>query len=185
MKFFGGDLGLTNDSSTLAGVEVIGNELSLFELTEIRPEKGQPLKLSEVIGAFAEIVRAHGCSAFMADGWSREAAREHADKVGITIESAPEGRAGKVAAYLATRDALREGVLHLPNNPRLRAQLRAVIAKPVAGGGLVISSPRRGGHGVLVSGLTLAVWQAREACNNTVTFDDDSQWSACIPRMRV
>ena len=182
MIYFGGDLGLTTDSSTLAGVREEDGLLELVELTEIRPEKNKPLKLSEVVKSFAEIVREHGASSFMADGWSREAAREHAEHAGITIESAPEGRTGKVAAYLATRDALREGVLRLANNPRLRAQLRAVIAKPVAGGGLVISSPRRGGHGDLVSAVVLAVYQAREGGNSVLEYD--TRYDAYLPKLR-
>lgn len=180
-KYAGGDLGLTRDSSTLAIVATHGEDLALVELLECRPEKGAPLKLSEVIATFAGVLREHGLSSFMADGWSREPAREHATREGVAIEDAPAGRNGKTQAYLATRDALREGTLRLPNEARLRAQLRSIRARPIAGGSLDISAPRRSGHGDLVSSLVLAVWQARQG--GPVIYD--TQWDAYIPKMRV
>ena len=160
-KFFaGGDIGLVSDSSALAIVGLNGREITLRDLLELRPEKGRPLKLSAVIGAFAERLATLGLRSFTADGWCREPAREYTKALGIYIEDAPEGAAGKTAAYLATRDAMREGRLALGVNLRLRAQLRSIVSAPTSGGGLKISAPRRGGHADLVSALVLAVHSA-------------------------
>lgn len=177
----GGDLGLTADSSALAVADEHETEIGIIDLVELQPEPGTPLKLSEVIELFAETLAPHGLRSFMADGWSREAAREHAEKHKVEIEAAPGGRQGKVDAYLATRDALREGVLGLPDNARLRAQLRSIIARPVPGGGLAISAPRRGGHGDLVSAIVLAVYQLRIAADLHLEFDDSIE----MPRTRI
>ena len=160
-KFFaGGDIGLVSDSSALAIVGLSGRDITLRDLLELRPERGRPLKLSAVIASFAERLAVFGLRSFMADGWAREPAREYCTPLGIFIEQAPEGAAGKTAVYLATRDALREGRLALGVNLRLRAQLRSIVSAPTSGGGLKISAPRRGGHGDLVSALVLAVHSA-------------------------
>lgn len=182
-KYAGGDLAQIGDSSALAIVGLEDGIIRLLEMIELRPKKGAPLKLSEIIATFAETLARHELGAFMADGHVREAAREHADKRGLAILDAPEGRKGKMDVYLATRDAIREGQLRLGVNLRLRAQLMAITSRPVPGGGLSISSPRRAGHGDLVSALTLAVWQARTAHQSTVRYDD--RFDAFVPRMSV
>lgn len=183
-EFFcaGGDVGLIHDSSALAIVGCRGREIHLMELFEMRPEKGQPLKLSRVMAGFAEVLQRYSLHSFMADGWVREPAREHSDEHGVTIEAAPEGNAGKVAVYLATRDAMREGRLHLGVHLRLRAQLRAMQSKPMSGGRMQITAPRRSGHGDLVSALVLAVWQASQP---TESYALDDEYDDYIPKMRI
>ena len=68
----------------------------------------------------------------------------------------------KQAAYVALRAVLHDGRLDLPPNARLRQQLRDVMAKPMPGGGVNITSPARpdGSHGDLVSALVNAAWGA-------------------------
>jgi hypothetical protein len=185
--FAGGDIGLVSDSSALAIVGVRGREIHLMDLLELRPERGRPLKLSNVIASFAERLESFGIRSFMADGWSREPAREYTDACGLTISAAPEGQAGKVAVYVATRDAMREGRLHLGMHLRLRAQLRSITSTPVAGGGLKISAPRRGGHGDLVSAVTLAVSQACASGSeiNLSAMMGDPHWAACMGLSRM
>ena len=155
----GGDLGLVSDSSALAVVAHDANIITLADLLEERPKKGAPLKLSAVLASFAAKLRAHDASSFFADGHSREAAREHAEKEKIRIEDAPAGNEGKWRTHLALQQAMKEGRFRMPDHPRLAAQLRSVVARPKPGGGFTISSPRRagGGHGDLVSALVLAV----------------------------
>lgn len=160
----GADLALISDSSALAIVARIGDAYELLELVERRPRKGVPLKLSTVVGDFAEAMRRHRAARFLADGHVREPAREFADAEKVTIDAAPEGRDGKLETYALVAKLLREGRIRLPRHPRLLAQLRAVVSKPTPGGGLSISSPRRagGGHGDLVSAFVLAVHAAAE-----------------------
>jgi hypothetical protein len=55
--------------------------------------------------------------------------------------------------------------VRIPHLPRLVTQLRQIVAKPVPGGGTVITSPRRrggGGHGDLVSALVNALWATKD-----------------------
>jgi len=68
-------------------------------------------------------------------------------------------------AFVAARNILHEGRFEAPSNTRLRAQLRAVVAKPMPGGGVQIRSPKAadGSHGDLVSALVLALWKASGA----------------------
>jgi hypothetical protein len=164
---WGADLALVSDSSALAGVARVGERYELLELVERRPTKGAPLKLSTVVADFATTLRQHRSASFTADGHVREPAREFADAEKITIEAAPEGREGKWDTYSLVAKLFREGRLRLPRHPRLLAQLRAIVSRPMPGGGYAISSPRRpgGGHGDLVSAFVLAVYAAHEGAN--------------------
>lgn len=159
------DLGLTRDSATDAIVSRVGTMHRLVMLRELRPEKGNPLKLSAVIDAFAADARQFGVTKFLADGWAREPAREYTDSHKLTIESAPEGQQGKQLTYIHTRKLLSEGRLAIPNLPRLVNQFKAVLSRPTPGGGLQITSPRRAGqgHGDALSAVILACFAASNA----------------------
>jgi len=161
---FGADVGLVHDSSALVGIGARARMLRLVTLIEKRPEKKQPLKLSEVVASFAVELRRYDASRFVADGHAREPAREWAAKEQIAIVSRPEGPTAKFDTFVAVREALRDRRLQLPRDARLLAQLRAVTAKPMPGGGWKLTSPRRAGqgHGDLVSALVLAVWAASQ-----------------------
>jgi hypothetical protein len=104
----------------------------------------------------------HGAR-LIVDGHYAESVREHLATHGMTLLAAPAGDAGKAETYVEARKILHEGRLRLPNDPRLLMQLRQVTSKPMAGGRLSISSPRRpgGGHGDLGSALVLALWSAK------------------------
>src|SRR5690606_31565408 len=79
---------------------------------------------------------------------------------GITLLSAPAGNAGKLESYLALRQLINQQQLALPaNETKLVQQLREVSCRPLPGGGLQISSPRKSGHGDGLSALVLAAWQ--------------------------
>jgi phage terminase large subunit-like protein len=77
-----------------------------------------------------------------------------------TVTPAPEKR----EAYVNAKTILHEGRLAMPVHPRLRQQLRDVVAKPMPGGGTQITSPQRpdGSHGDLVSALVNALWAATQ-----------------------
>lgn len=168
----GADVGLVRDSSAIAVVGRRENarrpeafELALLEAEEYRPSKGAPLKLSNVVGSFATVMRRHGIREVLADGHAREPAREWAAEEGIQIAAGPEGPTGKWDTFVFVRTMLGERRLAISSSPRLIAQLRAVRSKPIAGGGYQITSPRRagGGHGDLASAFVLACWAARES----------------------
>jgi hypothetical protein len=96
------------------------------------------------------------------DAHYRQSAVEHLHAAGLRFDDAPAGQIGKYSSYMLTRAKIREGKLRIPNAPRLIAQLRAITATPMPGGGRKITSPRRagGGHGDTVSALVCAVWVA-------------------------
>ena len=153
----GADIGLVKDSSAIVAIAADGHMMRLVEHLELRPARKQPLKLSDVIKQFAEVCRRHKVTSFMADGFSREAAKEWSVEYGVSIADAPAGALGKYETYVALRQALLERRLVLPNDPRVLSQLRAVQRKPLAGGTFQISTPRRIGnaHGDVVSALVL------------------------------
>lgn len=156
----GADFGFVTDSSALAIAENDGALVHVSAVLELRPERLTALKPSIVAARFAARTREYGCAGIVADGHYREAMREHLATHDIAFVSAPEGASGKLDTYTVVRTLLHEGRVRLPNDPRLLQQLREVTSRPTPGGGLQISSPRKAGHGDLVSALVLAVYTA-------------------------
>ena len=164
-RYAGADLGLIQDSSTLAiASRNDDRRIRVRELVELRPKKGEPLKLSRVIATFAGVMKGARVSSVMADQHSREPAREWAEEHEITIDDAPAGHEGKFSTFETTRRLMKEGKVRLPDHARLKAQLRSVTVSPLPAGGYKVKVPRRIGlaHGDLVSALVLAIWQAAE-----------------------
>ncbi len=152
------DIGLIKDSSALVVGAHLGKYFEILEMLELRPTSSAPLRLSFVIGEIATVLKRHFLAMFVTDAYAREPAKEWARPLGITIKAAPEGAEAKVDSYLGLQQALRENRVRLPNHPRLLAQLRLVLARPLPGGGMKIEMPRRAGlgHGDLVSALVLS-----------------------------
>lgn len=165
---FAADIGLVVDESALVGcggLKSTGNILlRVVSINVMKPEKKVPLKLSKVIETFAGDLRNYGQSSFIADGYSREPAREWADKEKIEIEARPEGNEAKFDTHVVLREAFRDRRIKLPRHARLLSQLRSVTAKPVPGGTWRISTPRRVGqaHGDIASACVLAAWSASQ-----------------------
>lgn len=158
----GGDLGLLRNSSTLVLVAHNPDKtIEVIDVLELRPEPGEPLKLSEVCKAFAGRMLRWGVTAIMADGHNREAAREYLSMAGIRIVDAPEGARGKEETYIDTRVKFREGRVRLPQHKRLLLQLSEVRSTHNISGRLSIYSPRRpdGSHGDVVSAFVLAAFK--------------------------
>lgn len=153
----GGDLGFARNSSALAVVHDLGDQVVLGELVEHRAAKGAPLKPSVVCAALAATAARHGCPSVVADGHYREALREHLDASGLVLRPAPTVPA---EAWVALRSAMREQALRLPEHALLRSQLAAVRGKRGTGGTLTISQPTTpdGRHGDLAASLALSVW---------------------------
>jgi hypothetical protein len=162
---FGADLAFVSDSSSLVGVADVDGKLQVVALDEKRPSKGHPLRPKAVIDSFAEAMRAFGAKTFMADGHYRESAKEHLDPHDIQFRDAPGGRDGKSDVYLHAKKLIHEARVRIPNLPRLVTQLRQVVSRPMPGGGIAITVPRRkgAGHGDIVSAFVLALWQANRA----------------------
>ena len=163
--YLGVDLGLVHDSSVGIVVRLSkdGKNVEVCHIRELRPARGEPLKLAETCETLSEVAEFYHCVRVVADQFYFQSLREHLAKRKLTLSPAPAGAAGKHHVYYYCRQAMREGQLRIPNEPRLLLQLRSIVATPTSGGVLTIKQPRRagGGHGDLVSALTLATWAAQ------------------------
>lgn len=161
----GVDLGFKSDSSAVVVVQFDGELYRVGCVRELRPVEGAPLVPSEVVATVASIAKEFGCTYVISDGHYREAVAEYLRKEDLGLVDAPAGQTGKIESYARARAMLHEGRCILPDHPRLLSQLRSVVAKPTAGGGLTITSPRKpgGGHGDLVSAWVLAMWHLSHA----------------------
>jgi hypothetical protein len=159
---WGVDLAHVRDSACSA---IVGRKKELFTtaaLRELRPTKGNPLKLSTTIATFYEDAKPFGVRRFTADAFSREPAREYTDALKLRLDDAPGGQSGKIETHLAVKKILSERRARIPAG-KLPAQLKAITATQTSGGGLSIVSPRRAGaHGDLASAWILAVWAAKK-----------------------
>jgi hypothetical protein len=157
------DLGLVVNSSTLVVAcepEVGSGKFVIADWIELRPERGVPLKPSEVARAFALCLRRHAIDLVMADGHYLESLRENLAPFRISVVPLPGGIEGKFEQFNLTRTTLHESRLVLPNDRRMIEQLKAVTSRANSGGSFSILQPKRrdGSHGDIVSALVGAVW---------------------------
>jgi hypothetical protein len=139
-----------------------------FEVVEVFtriPTKGHPLIPSQVDAEYAALVRKHGGEFVATDAHYRESVREHTKKLGVSLLDAPPGNAGKVLVFSETREAMNADRLRWSSgHRRLTRQANEIISKPLPGGLISISSPRRrGDHGDAIHALCLACWAATTA----------------------
>lgn len=156
----GGDLGLVRDASGFVAIHA-GDFYDVAELLEMRPQRGAPLKLSEVCASAAEFAGRHDARVIHVDHHALPAAVEHMPE-GYRLEPVEGGQDAKVERYTTVRNLLNEGRVRIPRSyTRLANQLREVLAKPMPGGGLHISLPRRAGvHGDVGASFVLGVHAA-------------------------
>jgi hypothetical protein len=155
----GGDLALVRDSAALVVVHRGPDGFyDVAEVVERKPAKGAPLKLSNLVAEFSGVARQHGSCEVLVDHHILEPAREHLPR-GMTLDACEGGQQGKVNSYTNARNLIHSGLVRIPPQyRRIAEQLREVVAKPTSGGGLQISSPRRGGsHGDLASAFILGL----------------------------
>lgn len=157
----GGDIGLVNDASAFVAIHRRGTVLTVADSLELRPRKGHPLKLSEVVAVGCAFAERHGQKTIHVDHHVLEPAREHLPK-GFSLQAVPGGAEAKAERYLDTRKAFREGNLRIPGPlAKLGAQLSQIIGRPVPGGGTSIVLPRRAGtHLDLAAAFVVATWAA-------------------------
>jgi hypothetical protein len=159
---WGVDLAHVRDSACSSIVGRKGAFFTTCALRELRPTKGNPLKLSIMIATFHEDAKPFGVKRFTADSFSREPAREYTDALKLRLDAAPAGQTGKVETHLAVKKILTERRTRIPAG-RLPGQLKAITTTQTPGGGLSIVSPRRAGtHGDMASAWILSVWAAKK-----------------------
>lgn len=154
----GGDLGLVNDASAFVAIEQLGDELVVIDALELRPKKGAPLKLSDVVARACEFASKNGANVIHVDHHELVAAREHLPR-GFSLEPCRGGQNPKTDRYLRTREAFRQSQIRIPLTlVKLSTQLGLIVSKPQPGGGTSIVLPRRSGtHMDLASAFVLAV----------------------------
>lgn len=162
----GGDTGFTKNSSALAIVERIETEGSaanyrLDLIEERKPVPGMPLKPAAVAHEFADLFTPYGTREFVTDSHELAEVAGALDEKNCTVVTAPSPH----EAFVAARTIIHEGRVKAPPHPRLRAQLRAVVSRPMPGGGTQILLPkaRDGSHGDLASAFVRALWRAQAA----------------------
>lgn len=154
----GGDFGLVTDCSAFVAIEEVDDELIVIDTMEMRPKKGAPLKLSDVVARACEFAAKNGQNTIRVDHHELVAAREHLPS-GFSLESCRGGGDAKEDRFLRTREAFRQSRFRIPGKfIKLTTQLGLVVSKPKPGGGTSIILPRRNGtHLDLCAAFVLAV----------------------------
>jgi hypothetical protein len=158
----GYDPAYVRDAAEGAVVSSNGQRFEVIELFMRIPAKGKPLVPSEVDREFAEMVAKHGGRWIATDQHYQESVREHVAEVGIGLLNVPGGNAGKCEVFSRSRELIHvDQVRWSEGHHRLTRQVREVVGKPLPGGLISISSPRkRGDHGDAAHALCLALWAA-------------------------
>lgn len=162
----GSDLGFRKNSSALALARREGGKTRLAYYEELRPQKGSPLKPSEVCESFARTSLAYNATLVRGDLHYVETASEEfpkqKDKLGRSVQYEGYQPTGEITADMFTefRRLLEEGALDLPNDPRLLKQLADVRTHPLPGGRVHIKLPKHGmAHADLLTAVVIAVVQ--------------------------
>jgi hypothetical protein len=157
----GGDIGLVADASAFVAVHKRGDIITPADVLELKPKRGAPLKLSEVVTKGCEFAERHGQKTIHVDHHVLEPAREHLPK-GFSLQPVIGGQDAKTDRFLVVRGALRASNVVIPGAlARLVSQLALVISRPTPGGGQQITLPRRyGTHLDLVAAFIVGAWAA-------------------------
>jgi hypothetical protein len=159
----GGDIGLTRDATAFAAVHREGDRVTLADLLELRPGKGKPLRLSEVVQRGCEFAERHGQRAIHVDDHVLGPAREHLPE-GFRLERIAGGNEAKAERFRLVKEGLRCGNIAIPRAlVRVVLQLADVVAQPSSGGLTLIRQPRRAGsHGDAAAAAIVALSKALE-----------------------
>ncbi len=154
----GGDFGLVTDASTFCAVGSNNDVITVLDGLEMRPKKGAPLKLSNVVAEGCAFAARYGQQVIHVDHHELIAAREHLSG-GVILKPCRGGQDAKTDRFLRVREAFRTGQVRIPGSLiQLSNQLSMIVAKPQPGGGTSIVLPRRAGtHMDLASAFVLAV----------------------------
>src|SRR5262249_6758420 len=109
----GGDIGLVVDCSGVIAIHTVDRIHTVADLLELKPSKGNPLKLSVVVASFCEFATRHGSSWIIVDRHVLEPAREHL-RDGVRLEECAGGVQAKFETYVSARTMLAEGRVRIP-----------------------------------------------------------------------
>lgn len=184
----GADLAFRKNSSALALARYAAGRAVLAHHEEHRPEPGAPLKPSEVCKAFAIRAHSYRCNTVKGDIIYAETAREefakhrNAKNETVAYEDFVPTQESVAAAFTEFRRRMLEGLLELPNDPRLLLQIERTKSKALPGGRIQIILPKIGHtHGDTLMAVVLACIQVPLAEPTTSadwgTVKSDSRWA--------
>jgi hypothetical protein len=156
---FGADYAFARNSSALVAIHrTPDGRYRVGEVLERKPEKGAPLKPSVIVREFAATVDMHHGTYTMADGHYRQTVDEFMPSH-QTFVDAPKDPS---LPFVRARALLREGVVDLPDHPRLLRQLRETKSRPGLAGKVHIVLPKwpTGEHGDIASAFVLSLYHA-------------------------
>lgn len=184
---FGGvDLGFRKNSSAWAFARYQNRRVVLAYTREMVPEKGTPLRPSDVCRALCEDAHAYRCGSVRGDLHYADTAHEefakHKNRLNQTViydEWAPTTELN-TEEFSAFRRLMLEGKLELPNDPRLLKQLRDTKGKAMPGSQVIrIVLPKHGHtHGDVLRAVVHACVQVPtdEGARVAPIVTSDSRW---------
>ncbi|MGK3995126.1 hypothetical protein [Sorangium sp. So ce1024] len=165
--YAGCDLGFRKNSSALAISRYEDERVRLAYHEERVPQKGASLKPSEVCRSFAETALGYGARSVKGDLHYADTAHEEFDKVevngdGIVYLEWNPSADNQTDAFTEFKRRLAEGVIELPNDPKLINQLKAVTSRPLPGGRVQVQLPKQGRtHGDVAMAVVLSMVQVQ------------------------
>lgn len=179
------DLGQVRDSTAAVAVHRSREgELVIADVLELRPKRGAPLPLRQIMPEVCGFAESHGQRVLWADHHLLTEARQHLP-AGFTLKPVMSGNEQKVRRYARARELFQAGNVRIPAAfARLVAQLGVVVAKPQPGGGTSIVHPRVGGsHGDVAAAAVIALALSAKPGNAIVEALKRAQHSGGLERM--
>lgn len=175
LHYAGVDWGFTKNSSALAIARPEDGKVRLAYSHEKRPERmpdgkpGESLKPREVVKDFATTSMFYGCRTMRGDKYlDFIRSDERAEFIDSLTDAAHKARVPTFEDFNPSRDEvynvfaefrrrMQEGLIDLPKDERLLAQLRSTTSRPMPGGSTKIVLPKQGhAHGDLLMAVVLA-----------------------------
>lgn len=165
----GADLGFRRNSSAIAFARTARGKAVLAYYLELRPKPKERLKPSAVCEAFAQDCHAYDAKTVLGDLWYADTAHEefakhrsrsHCDPTPWSVAYAEYDSKDQAETFAEFLRRMREGLLDLPDDPRLLNQIRGVkrVFKP--GGVVGIKLPNQGAaHADVLQAVVLACVQ--------------------------
>lgn len=176
----GGDLGFRKNSSAAAFAKSSGGKVVLSVYDELIPTKAEPLKPSAVCAAWAKLGLAYSATTIRGDMIYQDTALEELPKTegvgGRRVHYEPWPTNQEAVVFTEFRRLMVEGLLELPNDPRLIRQLEETKSRKLANGQTGVLVPKHGAaHGDVMIAVVLACTQV------PLTDSTSDMWATSVP----
>lgn len=168
--YSGADWGFSKNSSALAIARTERGVVRLVYHEELQPTKDESLRPKFVVKRFAETAMRYRVRAIISDHYLRGILNNEFNDFAETIEDSFErsrvparqewdpNRDAQTELFTELRRRMKDGLVEIPNDLRLLAQLRAITSCPMPGGSVKILMPKQGtAHGDLAMAVALAL----------------------------